>query len=202
MKRSGALALFPLLAFAGLALALGKGVNQPAEPAFVGQLDRPLPEFDLSPLPGTESGFSSQDLEGKVVLINVFASWCSVCRAEHDKLLDLAASQPVPVYGVNWKDAKGAGTLFLNRFGNPYIATGRPEFWGPNWVSPACQRPWSSMPTGASAIAILASLRTRSGPGFCNRCCRDWRLNRELAPPYGAVAGRTALDNPRPGACS
>ncbi len=49
MKRSGALALFPLLAFAGLALALGKGVNQPAEPAFVGQLDRPLPEFDLSP---------------------------------------------------------------------------------------------------------------------------------------------------------
>lgn len=124
MKRSGVLALFPLLAFAGLALALGKGVNQPAEPAFVGQLDRPLPEFDLSPLPGTESGFSSQDLEGKVVLINVFASWCSVCRAEHDKLLDLAASQPVPVYGVNWKDAKGAGTLFLNRFGNPYVATG------------------------------------------------------------------------------
>lgn len=124
MPRASVSTLIPLALFAALAGAFLFGSQRPAEVASVGQIDRRLPEFDLPPMPGTKAGFSSADLKGRVVMINVFASWCTVCRQEHPKLLELARSQDVPIYGVNWKDARGAGTLFLKRSGNPYVATG------------------------------------------------------------------------------
>ncbi len=124
MTRPAMTTLLPLLAFAGLAVALVSGAQRETAMDFPGRLDRPLPEFTLSPMAGTDAGFSSADLNGQVVLVNVFASWCSACRQEHGKLLDLAQTQDVPIYGVNWRDSKGAGKLYLTRSGNPYVATG------------------------------------------------------------------------------
>lgn len=120
----GPLTLAPLAVFAAMAGAFVIGTGQPPEGKLPGLLDRPLPEFSLAPMAGTDVGFGTQDLRGEVGLINVFASWCSSCRQEHATLLDLAATQTVPIYGVNWKDAKGAGKLYLQRSGNPYVATG------------------------------------------------------------------------------
>ena len=124
MARPGLMTLAPLLVFAALSAAFVFGTRRDAAVNLPGRLDRPLPGFDLSPMAGTKAGFSSQDFGGQVVLLNVFASWCASCRQEHGKLLDLAQTEQVPIYGVNWKDAKGAGKLFLQRAGNPYVATG------------------------------------------------------------------------------
>ncbi len=124
MKRPGLLSLAPLLVFAALTAAFAFSPREADTPIAAGMLDRALPDFSLSPMAGTKAGFASSDLSGKVALINVFASWCSSCRQEHPKLLELAAQTPVPIYGVNWKDSKGAGKLYLTRAGNPYVATG------------------------------------------------------------------------------
>jgi cytochrome c biogenesis protein CcmG, thiol:disulfide interchange protein DsbE len=124
VARIGLLTLAPLVVFATLSAAFVLGTQRDAETVLRGSLDRPLPKFDLSPMPGTEAGISSADVTGQVVMINFFASWCSACRQEHPKLLELAKAQDVPIYGVNWKDSKGAGKLFLKRAGNPYVATG------------------------------------------------------------------------------
>lgn len=124
MARHGLLTFTPVLAFAGLSAMFAFGVKEEADAIRPGALDRPMPEFSLAPMAGTEAGFASTDLQGRVVLINVFAAWCSSCRAEHPKLLELAQSGEVPIYGVNWKDAKGAGKLFLSRSGDPYVGTG------------------------------------------------------------------------------
>lgn len=124
MSRPGLFTIAPLLVFAALTAAFAFSPRQDDSPIMAGLLDRSLPDFSLSPIAGTNAGFASTDLSGKVALVNVFASWCSSCRQEHPKLLELAANSSVPIYGVNWKDAKGAGKLYLSRAGNPYVATG------------------------------------------------------------------------------
>jgi len=116
--------LAPVVAFAALAAGFVATVSAPAPTSAAGYLDRPLPEFEQGPLPGYDHGLASREIAGKVSVINVFASWCSSCRAEHPDLMRIAGASDVPFYGVNWKDRPGAGKLYLERFGNPYHATG------------------------------------------------------------------------------
>lgn len=59
-----------------------------------GLVDSPLlgqaaPAFDLAPLEGGES-VSLDELEGDIVVVNFFASWCLQCRNEHDALTSTA----------------------------------------------------------------------------------------------------------------
>ncbi|RMD87575.1 MAG: DsbE family thiol:disulfide interchange protein [Alphaproteobacteria bacterium] len=87
-------------------------------------IDKPVPEFDLPPLEAGIPGLASRDLaEGKVVLVNVFASWCAPCRIEHPFLSALAA-EGVPIYGIAYKDAPEDTRAMLAELGNPYERIG------------------------------------------------------------------------------
>ena len=66
---------------------------------------------------------SSADLKGHVSLVNVWATWCLACRAEHDALLAIAESNEVRVYGLNWKDERQAAQQWLRQLGDPYTAS-------------------------------------------------------------------------------
>ena len=57
---------------------------------------------------------------GKTVAVNLFASWCAPCRAEHSRLTALAEAHPGQVYGVLYKDTPENGRQFLEELGNPY----------------------------------------------------------------------------------
>lgn len=52
-------------------------------------IGNPAPEFDLPTLQG-DSTVTLADMEGQVVVVNFFASWCLECRNEHDDLLATA----------------------------------------------------------------------------------------------------------------
>jgi cytochrome c biogenesis protein CcmG/thiol:disulfide interchange protein DsbE len=87
-------------------------------------IDKPVPEFRLAGLREGEPGLSTADLHAPgVKLVNVWASWCAPCRAEHPQLMALA-ERGVPIHGINYKDERGAATGFLDELGDPYTLIG------------------------------------------------------------------------------
>jgi DsbE subfamily thiol:disulfide oxidoreductase len=81
-------------------------------------LDKPAPTFDLPPLDPGAAGLATKDLQGKVTLVNFFASWCVPCRAEHPLLRQLKGK--VVLAGVAYKNAPADARGWLARLGNPY----------------------------------------------------------------------------------
>jgi cytochrome c biogenesis protein CcmG, thiol:disulfide interchange protein DsbE len=83
-----------------------------------------LPEFALKPaLPGAPAITHTDFRDGKVRLLNLFASWCLPCKAEAPQLDQLAKSG-VEIYGIAINDKPEDLSEFLTRFGNPYTRIG------------------------------------------------------------------------------
>lgn len=117
MKRL--LMLLPLAIFLTVAVFLYRGLFLDPSELPSALIDKPLPEFSLPSLENPERMLSAGDFKGEAALVNVWATWCPTCRAEHEMLNQLA-SQGVVVYGVNYKDDSEAARRWLNELGNPY----------------------------------------------------------------------------------
>ena len=119
-------AIIPLvLVFAlGGVFALNIGRESSVIPSAL--IGKPVPDFNLPPLPGRETGLSGGDFAGSgVSVLNVFASWCVPCRAEHPVIAQLAEQTGIPVYGLNYKERDPAdGGRWLEELGDPYTSVG------------------------------------------------------------------------------
>lgn len=86
------------------------------------QGERPAaPELAGTTLTGDR--LSLADLAGHVVVVNVWGSWCSPCRAEAPDLARLArqtASRGVRFVGVDTRDTTSAAKAFVRNFHVPY----------------------------------------------------------------------------------
>ena len=87
------------------------------------QVGRQLPDFKLPNLEAKNKWFTNYTFRHHVILLNVWASWCDVCRDEQVVLLNLAKSG-VPIYGLNYKDNSEDARAFLKTWGNPFLAVG------------------------------------------------------------------------------
>ena len=87
---------------------------------------RPAPTFELPPVEGVDvPGLATADLEaGEVTALNVFASWCVPCRAEHAVLTRLAREEGLRLVGLNYRDEAEDAAAFLDELGNPYERVG------------------------------------------------------------------------------
>ncbi len=135
-RRSRAVLILPLVLVVAL-LGLMFVALQSGDPSRLPSvlIGKPVPEFDLAAIPRLQNeagapvpGFSSEVLKnGKVSLLNVWASWCVPCLAEHPQLVELAR-EGVPLYGINYKgDSAEAARRFLTKHGNPFLAVGADE---------------------------------------------------------------------------
>ena len=53
-------------------------------------------------------------------IVNIWASWCVPCRAEHPLLMGLSKNQSIELIGLNYRDNLNNAKEFINEFGNPY----------------------------------------------------------------------------------
>ena len=121
MKRWWALA--PLAVAVVLAAAFAGWVLMRSDDAPRDLLGQPVPETVLPMLSGATVGPGILDLKtagvGRPMLINVFASWCAPCRAEHAQLMALKA-RGVAVVGIAMRDRPEDTRAFLAELGDPY----------------------------------------------------------------------------------
>lgn len=117
--------LVPLVVFLILAVYFFAGLGKDPSQVPSVLIDQPLPELALPAIGGRERGLVTDDLKGRVSLLNVFGSWCVACQIEHPFLMQLKANGVVPVHGIDWREPDPeAGPAWLARLGDPYMRIG------------------------------------------------------------------------------
>ena len=67
-------------------------------------MGKPAPKFELDVIEGKEPG-SLKSLAGRVVLVEIWATWCPACRASHPRLSEFAAANPeIAVIAISDED--------------------------------------------------------------------------------------------------
>lgn len=111
----------PLAVFAAIVLLslLGFNVGNRNElPSAL--IDKPFPEFTAPDLFQPERLLGREEIVGKPALVNVWATWCPTCAAEHEMLIKITERADVRLIGINYKDDPGQAVAWLGQFGNPY----------------------------------------------------------------------------------
>lgn len=118
----------PLVLFGAFVALVVGGLLRPADPTVRSTLvGKPLPSFHLPAALESRPGLDSRTLaDGKVHLINIFASWCVPCRVEAPQLAILARAG-VPIEGIAVRDDPAQLAAFLQDVGNPYHSVARDD---------------------------------------------------------------------------
>lgn len=124
MNKKFFIPLVAFMALVGLMLFGLKNDPKTIPSPFIGQ---EAPKFVLPKLYKPEENITAQEMKGEVWVLNLWASWCVSCRAEHKVLSRLIDKMKVPTIGLNYKDYGtedyGDEALgWLAQYGNPYTA--------------------------------------------------------------------------------
>lgn len=115
--------IIPALIFAALVAFFAIGLKR--DPRYIPSplIGKPAPAFRLSTVEDPNRTVSSQELQGKPYVLNVWGTWCVECRREHEVLLQIARAGVVPIVGLNSKDELPLAQQWLSQLGNPYAVT-------------------------------------------------------------------------------
>lgn len=85
-------------------------------------IGKPAPRFELEDLKDPAQRVGNASFAGQMYLLNVWGTWCGGCREEHEMLLHISRTSPVPIVGLNWKDDRTQAQRWLTQLGDPYQA--------------------------------------------------------------------------------
>lgn len=112
--------LIPFIIFALLIIFFWQGLHR-GDPRKLNSvlIGKSIPEFNSQNLLA-DTSISKQDFLGHLTLLNVWASWCLSCHNEHVVLMDMASTNKIAIYGLNYKDDLMQAKTWLRKYGNPY----------------------------------------------------------------------------------
>ena len=102
-------------AFAALVALLAVGLNLNPRDVPSPLVGKPAPAFTLPQLAEPDKTLSPKDMQGKVWLFNVWASWCVSCRQEHPVLVEFSKKVDIPLIGLNYKEVRGDGGFDMGK---------------------------------------------------------------------------------------
>jgi cytochrome c biogenesis protein CcmG/thiol:disulfide interchange protein DsbE len=110
-----------VVAVAAVATGVVFGSRLDADPSLVETplIGTAVPDLELPALEGGAS-LRFSDLQGEVVVVNFWASWCVACREEHPALLAVAETYHeagVTFIGIVYQDKQDAAVGFLDEMG-------------------------------------------------------------------------------------
>lgn len=119
MKQLNLKFVVPLLIFIVVVVLFWSGMNRNQRlPSAL--INHAVPEFTAESLFVPSHQITPAIFKGHPTLLNVFATWCSVCRIEHPYLMDVHHQNSIHMVGLDYKDNQAQALAWLHAFGNPY----------------------------------------------------------------------------------
>ncbi|HZP94884.1 MAG TPA: TlpA disulfide reductase family protein [Candidatus Limnocylindria bacterium] len=117
-----ALRVTVILAMAALVTVLALAFRRDPSDIRTGTVGKPAAAFDLELLDGG-GRVSLEQLKGKVVVINFWASWCIPCKQENPTLVrvwERYRGSDVMLIGIVYQDSRDAALEYTRRLGNTW----------------------------------------------------------------------------------
>ena len=116
--------LVPLILFLSITIAFLVQLKRNAQGEDIKALEsalvgKPVPAKNLTELFENKAYTTELFQQGKPVLLNVWATWCPTCYAEHQYLNQLA-EQGIRIIGLDYKDQNDKAVKWLKDLKNPY----------------------------------------------------------------------------------
>lgn len=116
--------LVPLILFLSITIAFLVQLKRNAQGEDIKALEsalvgKPVPAKNLTELFENKAYTTELFQQGKPVLLNVWATWCPTCYAEHQYLNQLA-EQGIRIIGLDYKDQNDKAVKWLRDLKNPY----------------------------------------------------------------------------------
>jgi cytochrome c biogenesis protein CcmG, thiol:disulfide interchange protein DsbE len=108
-----------VVALLALTVTLALAFRRDPHDIKTGTIGKPAPAFTLQRLDGSGE-VTLADLEGKVVVVNFFASWCLPCTQENPALVrvyERYRESDVVMLGVNLQESRENGLAYVQRMG-------------------------------------------------------------------------------------
>lgn len=115
--------LLPLGIFLVIAVFLGIGLTLDSSKVPSPLIGKPVPDFSMPSVHAPERTVTPADFRGQPWLLNVWATWCVSCRAEHAVLVEAAESHGARIVGLDYKDERPAAIEWLRDLGDPYVVS-------------------------------------------------------------------------------
>ncbi|HEX4044854.1 MAG TPA: DsbE family thiol:disulfide interchange protein [Gammaproteobacteria bacterium] len=87
-------------------------------------INQTVPTFQLPTLLSEQQMLTNKDFNGRVTLLNVWASWCYACAVEMPMLMRIKEQYHIPMYSINYRDDPAQAKAWLKQYGNPYVLVG------------------------------------------------------------------------------
>ena len=112
--------LIPLIVFVVIAVFLFLSLNSNPSKLPSPLLGKMFPSIQGKDFYTDETIEVSDLFASNMTLVNVWASWCTTCRKEHQMIMNIAKNTDLQLIGIDYKDTREEATKYLAALGNPF----------------------------------------------------------------------------------